>query len=57
VEGVLGALRTRKADDHDERIIARQRQLGRTVVDNELQRETIRRLEDGLPLALRRSKR
>jgi hypothetical protein len=57
VEGGLGALRTRKADDHDERIIARQRQLGRTVVDNELQRETIRRLEDGLPLALRRSKR
>jgi hypothetical protein len=27
------------------------------VVDNELQREKIRKLDDGLPLALRQSKR
>jgi transposase-like protein len=56
LEDGLGALRTRKADDRDERIVALERKLGRTVVDNELQREKIRRLEDGLPLALRRSK-
>ena len=57
LEGGLGALRTRKADDRDERILALERQLGRTVVDNELQREKIRRLEEGLPLARRRSKK
>lgn len=57
LEGALGALRTRPADDRDERIRVLERQLGRTVVENELQREKIRRLEEGRPLARRRSRK
>lgn len=57
LEGGLGALRSRKADDRDERIRELERQLGRSVIDCELQREKIRRLEEGLPLARRRSRR
>lgn len=56
LEGGLGSLRSRPADDRDERIRTLEQQLGRTVVDNELQREKIRRLEEGLPLGRRRSK-
>ncbi len=57
LEGGLGALRSRKTDDRDERIRELERQLGRTVGRSELQREKGRGGEEGLPLARRRSGR
>ena len=57
LEGGLGALRARQADDRDEHIRALEQRLGRMVVENELQREQVKRLKEGLPLASRRSRR
>ena len=57
LESGLAGLRNRPADERDERIRVLERQLGRTVVENELQREKIRRLEEGRPLARRRSRK
>ena len=57
LEGGLGALRARQADDRDEHIRALEQRLGRMVVENELQREQVKRLKEGLPLDPRRSRR
>lgn len=57
LEAGLGSLRSRPTDDRDERIQSLEQQLGRTVVDNELMREQVRRLKEGLPLGRGRSKR
>ncbi len=57
LEGVIGALRSRPADDRDERIRMLEQRLRRTVVKSELQREKIARLEAGLPLGRGRSRR
>lgn len=57
LDAALGALKARPADDRDERIRTLEQRLGRTVVENELQREQIARLEAGLPLVRRRSRK
>ncbi len=57
LEGGLGALRARKSDDRTERIQAMERKLGKVVMENELLRVKIERMEDGRPLALRRSRK
>lgn len=57
LEGGLGALRSRQSDGRDQRIRAMERKLGKVVMENELLREKIDRIEDGRPLALRRSKK
>lgn len=57
LEGGLGAMRARKADQRDQRIRAMERKLGKVVMENELLREKIDRIEDGRPLAPRRSKK
>lgn len=57
LEGGLGALRSRKADDRTERIKAMERKLGKVVMENELLRDKIERMEDGRPLARRRSRK
>lgn len=57
LEGGLGALRSHKAADRDERIRVLERHLGRTVVGNELQREKMPLITEGLPFVRGRSKR
>lgn len=57
LEGALGALRSRQGDDRAERIKAMERKLGKVVMENELLRDKIGRMEDGLPLAPRRSRK
>lgn len=57
LEGGLGSLRKRKADERDERIQAMERKLGKVVMENELLRDKIDRIEEGRPLALRRSRK
>ena len=53
----LGALRSRKADGRDERIKVLERKLGQVAMDNELLEQKIEKLEAGLPLGRRRSRR
>ena len=53
----LGGLRARPADGRDQRIRAMERKLGKVVMENELLREKIERIEDGRPLAPRRSRK
>ena len=55
LEGGLGALRSRKADERDQQIRSMERKLGKVVMENELLREKIDRIEEGRPLARRRS--
>ena len=57
LEGALGALRSRASDDRSEHIKVLEQKLGRVVMENELLNEKIDRMEGGLPLARRRSKR
>ena len=57
LEGGLGALRTRARDDRDERIRELERKLGQVTMDNELLYEKIDKMEAGVPLGRRRSKR
>lgn len=57
LEGGLGALRSKKADDRDERIKVLEQKLGQVVMENELLNEKIDAIEGGRPLGLRRSRR
>ena len=57
LEGGLGALRTRVRDERDERIRELERKLGQVTMDNELQYDKIDKMEAGVPLGRRRSKR
>ena len=57
LDGGLGALRTRQADDRDERIKVLERKLGQVAMDNELLVQKIEKMEEGLPLGRRRSRR
>jgi transposase len=57
LEGGLGALRSKAADDRDERIKVLEQKLGQVVLENELLNEKIDSMEGGHPLALRRSRR
>ena len=57
LEGGLGALRSRQRDDRDERIDELERELGRVTMDNELLYKKIERMEGGVPLGRRRSRR
>ena len=57
LEGGLGALRARAADDRDERLSVLERKLGQVVMENELLYSKIDRMEAGLPLVRGRSKR
>lgn len=56
LEGGLGALRSKKADDRDERIKVLEQKLGQVVMENELLNEKIDAIEGGRPLGLRRSR-
>lgn len=57
LEGGLGSLKTKAADERSERIQVLERKLGQVVMENELLYGKIDRLEAGLPLARRRSKK
>ena len=57
LEGGLGALRTRARDERDERIRELERKLGQVTMDNELLYDKIDKMEAGVPLGRRRSKR
>ena len=57
LDGGLGALRSRKADDRDERIKDLERKLGQVAMDNELLVQKIEKMEAGVPLGRRRSRR
>ena len=57
LEGGLGAIRSRARDERDERIRELERKLGQVTMDNELLYEKIDRMESGVPLGRRRSKR
>lgn len=57
LEAGLGALSTRERDQRDERIKTLERKLGCVVMENELLNEKVERLEAGLPLGQRRSRK
>ena len=57
LEGGLGALRTRARDDRDERIRELERKRGLVAMDNERLYDKIDKMEAGVPLGPRRSKR
>ena len=57
LEGALGALRTKPADERSERIKVLEQKLGQVVMENEFLNEKIDRMEAGLPVARRRSRR
>ncbi len=55
--GGESALHSRTRDERDEQIARLKAKVGDLTMDNELLESKIHRLEDGLPLASRRSKR
>ena len=55
--GGQGALHSRKRDERDEEIARFKAKVGDLTMDNELLEAKIERLEGGLPLASRRSRR
>ena len=57
LESGLAGLRTRPRDERDEQIANLQRKLGAVTMENELLYQKIDRMESGLPLARRRSKK
>ena len=57
LEAGEASLKTRARDDRDERIGRLQSKLGQILIDNELLHTKVERLESGIPLAGRRSKR
>ena len=57
LEAGAASLKTRPRDDRDERIERLQSKLGEVLMDNELLCTKVERLEAGVPLAGRRSKR
>lgn len=57
LEGGLGALRSKASDERDERIKVLERKLGQVVMEKELLNHKVDRLEAGLPLARRRSRK
>ena len=57
LEGGLGTLRSRARNERDERIRELERELCQVTMDNELLYEKVDRMEGGVPLGRRRSKR
>lgn len=57
LEGGIGALRSKASDERDEHIKALERKLGQVTMENELLYEKVGKLEAGLPLARRRSRK
>lgn len=57
LESGLAGLRSRARDERDERIRELERKLGAVTMDNELLNNKIDRLEAGLPLGRRRSRK
>ena len=57
LEAGEASLKTRARDDRDERIERLQSKLGEVLMDNELLCTKVERLEGGVPLAGRRSRR
>lgn len=57
LEGGLGALSSKARDQRDERIKTLEQKLGQVVMENELLNDKIDRMEAGLPLARRRSRK
>lgn len=57
LEGGIASLRSKRSDQRDEQIKRLERKLGQVTIENELLYEKIDRLEDGRPLARRRSRK
>ena len=57
LESGLAGLRSKKTDQRDEAIANLQRKLGAITMENDLLYEKIHKMEEGLPLARRRSKK
>lgn len=57
LEAGLGSLRSKRSDERDERIKVLERKLGQVVMEKELLNHKVDRLEAGLPLAQRRSRK
>lgn len=57
LEGGLGALRSKPSDERDEHIRILEQKLGQVVMENELLNHKVDRMEAGLPLARRRSRK
>ena len=57
MEGGIVALRSKPSDERDERIEALERKLGQVTMENELLYVKCEKLEAGLPLARRRSRK